>query len=115
MATLPNIHPGEVLTEEFLIPFGLSQERLAREIGVPTAHIEDICNGRRSIVADMALRLARFFGTTATFWLGLQADYDTEETEQALHDTLNNISQYVPGRAGLGDERTPAFPSNKLA
>jgi addiction module HigA family antidote len=98
MATLPNIHPGEVLNEEFLIPFGLSQEMLAKEIDVPTPHIKDICSGQRSISADMALRFARFFGTTASFWLGLQADYDTEETERALHDTLSRICRYVPGK-----------------
>ncbi len=79
MNRLPNIHPGEVLREEFLIPLGISQYRLAKEIGVPEPRISAICRGKRAITADTALRLARFFGTSAGFWLGLQADYDTED------------------------------------
>jgi len=100
MAKLPNIHPGEVLSEEFLVPFGLSREHLAEEIGVPAEHIAEICSGQRAIAADMALRLSRFFGTTAAFWLGLQADYDTEETESTLRGTLNRIRRFDPGAVG---------------
>ena len=73
MNRLPNIHPGEVLREEFLIPLGISQYRLAKEIGVPEPRISAICRGKRAITADTALRLARFFGTSAGFWLGLQS------------------------------------------
>ena len=88
---LPNIHPGEVLKEEFLIPMEISQYRLAKEIGVSESRISAICNGKRAIVADTALRLSRFFGTSASFWLGLQADYDTEEIERELIDDLAKI------------------------
>jgi addiction module HigA family antidote len=76
---LPNIHPGEVLNEEFLKPLGISRYRLAKAIGVPATRIAEICAGRRSISADTALRLARYFGTTTKFWLGLQEDFDIEE------------------------------------
>ena len=81
MKKLPNIHPGKVLREEFLIPMGVSQYRLAKEIRVSEPRISAICNGKRAINADTAVRLARFFGTTAGFWRGLQADYNTEEIE----------------------------------
>lgn len=102
MDTLPNIHPGEVLNEEFLVPYGLSQERLAEEIGVPATHVAELCGGRRAVDADMSLRLSRFFGTTAAFWLGLQADYDTEETEQALLGALDRIRRFVPDTVSGG-------------
>jgi antitoxin HigA-1 len=82
MNRLPNIHPGEVLKEEFLIPMGISQYRLAKEISVAESRISAICQGKRAIAADTAVRLARFFGTSAGFWMGLQADYDTEEAER---------------------------------
>ena len=91
MAKLKNIHPGEVLLEEFLVPMGISQYRLAKEIGVAESRISAICQGKRAVVADTATRLARFFGTTAAFWLGLQADYDTEEMERILMDDLDKI------------------------
>ncbi len=73
--TLPNIHPGEVLMEEFLVPLRISQNRLAREIGVPPRRINEIVHGKRSITADTALRLARYFSTSEAFWMGLQDDY----------------------------------------
>lgn len=79
MNPLPNIHPGDVLREEFLIPMGISQYRLAKQIGVPAMRISEICAGRRAITADTALRLARALGTSSGFWLTLQATYDTEE------------------------------------
>ena len=78
---LPNVHPGEVLLEEFLDPLGISQNRLAREIGVPPRRINEIVLGKRSVTPDTALRLSRYFGTSSRFWLGLQMDYDLEETE----------------------------------
>lgn len=80
---LPNVHPGEVLLEEFLEPLGISQNRLAREIGVPPRRINEIVLGKRSVTPDTALRLSRYFGTSSRFWLGLQLDYDLEETERA--------------------------------
>lgn len=94
MKRLPNIHPGEVLREEFLIPLGISQYRLAKEIGVPEPRISAICNGKRAITADTAVRLARFFGTSAGFWLGLQADYDTEEIENSEAESLSTIHKW---------------------
>lgn len=94
MKRLPNIHPGEVLREEFLIPMGISQYRLAKEIGVPEPRISAICRGKRAITADTAVRLARFFGTSAGFWLGLQADYDTEEVERSESETLTGIHRW---------------------
>lgn len=93
---LHNIHPGEVLREEFLIPLGISQYRLAKEIGVTEARISAICSGKRAITADSALRLAAFFGTTSGFWLGLQADYDTEEAAKGLGNVLAQIHRFEP-------------------
>ncbi len=93
MDKLPNIHPGEVLKEEFLDPLGISQYKLAKTIGVQPIRIGEICAGRRSITADTALRLARALGTSPGFWLGLQADYDTEEAERVSGDMLNQIQR----------------------
>lgn len=75
---LPPVHPGEILLEEFLKPFGISQYRLAVEIHVPPRRINEIVHGLRSITADTALRLARYFGTSAAFWMNLQTRYDLE-------------------------------------
>ena len=85
---LDNVHPGEVLLEEFLTPLGISQNRLARDIAVPPRRINEIVHGNRSVSADTALRLARYFGTSEGFWMGLQADYDLEETRKRLGDKL---------------------------
>lgn len=93
---LQNVHPGEVLREEFLLPLGISQYRLAKEIGVTEARISAVCSGKRAITADTALRLAAFFGTTSGFWMGLQADYDTEEAAKALGDQLAQIHRFEP-------------------
>ncbi|MBN1532862.1 MAG: HigA family addiction module antidote protein [Spirochaetes bacterium] len=79
MRKIPNIHPGEVLKEEFLMPFDISAYRLAKETRIPPTRISQIIKGRRSITADTALRLSRFFGTTPDFWLGLQMEYDLRE------------------------------------
>jgi addiction module HigA family antidote len=86
---LHSVHPGEVLSEEFLKPMNLSQNRLALNIGVPARRINEIVLGKRSISADTALRLARYFGTSAEFWLGLQAQYDLDITAEALGDRLD--------------------------
>lgn len=93
---LPNIHPGEVLREEFLLPLALSQNRLARALHVPPRRVNEIVLGKRSISADTALRLARYFGTSERFWLGLQVDFDLEE---ARRKTGARIAAEVP--AGL--------------
>jgi addiction module HigA family antidote len=82
------IHPGEVLLEEFLKPMNLSQNRLAVNIGVPARRINEIVLGKRSITADTALRLAKYFGTSAEFWRALQAHYDLDMTAESLGDLL---------------------------
>ena len=91
MKTLPNIHPGEILLKEFLTPIGISQNRLARAMGVPPRRINEIVHGKRIITADTALRLARALGTSEQFWMGLQADYDLEEARKSFGNKLNKI------------------------
>ena len=93
MAKLKNIHPGEVLMEEFLIPMDLSQNALARAISVPPRRINEIVLGKRSITADTALRLAKTFGTSEGFWLGLQSDYDLEEARKVIGKILAHIER----------------------
>lgn len=85
---LKPIHPGEVLLEEFLKPMSISQASLAASVGVPSRHISEIVSGRRRLTADIALRLARYFGTSPQFWLGLQMDYDLDVTVDALAGRL---------------------------
>lgn len=87
---LAPIHPGEVLLEDFLEPFGLSQYRLAHAISVPPRRINEIVHGNRAVSADTALRLARFFGTSAQFWLNLQAHYDLETERDRLGARLKS-------------------------
>jgi antitoxin HigA-1 len=84
----PPIHPGEILREEFLIPLGISQYRLAKEIHVPARRINEIVLEKRGISADTALRLSRYFGTTAQLWLNLQTRYDLEVASDILADKL---------------------------
>jgi antitoxin HigA-1 len=91
MDTLDNIHPGEVLMEEFLGPMGISAYRLAKETGIPQTRISEIIKGRRRVTADTALRLSKFFGNTPKFWLGLQDDYDIEEGQHLISDELKEI------------------------
>jgi addiction module HigA family antidote len=92
---LNNVHPGEVLLEEFMKPMTLSQNSLARAIGVPPRRVNEIVHGKRAVTADTALRLARYLGTSEAFWMGLQADYDLEETRQAIADQLVRIEQHA--------------------
>lgn len=89
--TLPNIHPGEILLEEFLNPMGISQNALARAMDVPPRRINEIVLGKRAITADTALRLARAFGTSEQFWMGLQADYDLEEARKSSGKALEKV------------------------
>ena len=84
----PPIHPGELLLEEYLKPLGISQYRLAKEISVPPRRINEIVHGKRSITADTALRLARYFGTSERFWLNLQTHYDLEVEKDRLAERL---------------------------
>ncbi len=87
---LPPIHPGEILIEEFLKPMGISQYRLAKDISVPPRRINEIVHGKRSITADTALRLGRFFEIAPQFWLNLQNRFDLEVAEDLLADRLDN-------------------------
>jgi antitoxin HigA-1 len=83
-ALLDPIHPGEILKEDFMVPMGVSINRLALDIGVPPGRISEIVNGKRGITADTALRLARFFGVSPDVWMGLQSDYDLRVTQRAV-------------------------------
>jgi addiction module HigA family antidote len=92
---LANVHPGEVLLEEFMKPMGLSQNGLARALGVPPRRINEIVQGKRAITADSALRLARYFGTSEGFWMGLQADFDVEEAREHISHQLEQIRAHA--------------------
>lgn len=91
MAKLKNIHPGEVLSKEFLIPFGISAYKLSKGIGITQTRVSEILKGNRRITADTALSLSKYFGNSAKFWLGLQDDYDLEEETSAKGALLDNI------------------------
>jgi addiction module HigA family antidote len=91
MGELRNIHPGEVLSEEFLKPMGITAYRLSNDIGIPQTRISEIIHGRRRVTADTALRLSKYFGTSARFWMGLQDDYDLEEQQESIADELKEI------------------------
>lgn len=84
----PPIHPGEILLEEFLKPMGITQYRLAKDVSVDPRRINEIVHGKRSISADTALRLGRYFGTSARFWVNLQSHYDLERLKMELGDRL---------------------------
>ena len=84
-------HPGEILSEEFLLPMKITQYRLAKAIGVDARRIHSIVNGRRSITAETALLLSRFFGNSAAFWMGLQSQYDLETAEDRLSQRLDEV------------------------
>ena len=99
MKKLKNSHPGEVLLEEFLIPLELSAYRLSKEISIPQTRISEIIKGNRRITADTALRLSKFFGNSAKFWLGLQDDFDIEDEKAHKQKDLNSIKQYVHNAA----------------
>jgi len=94
MRRLKNIHPGEILLEEFLNPMHISQNKLAREIDVPPRRINEIVKEQRSISADTDLRLSRFFGISEGFWLGLQSDYDLEERKLIIQKQLKYIKRF---------------------
>lgn len=95
MGKLKPVTPGELLLHEFLVPMGLSQYRLAKEIGVPPQRIGSIVAGKRAVTADTDLRLCRFFGLSNGYWLRAQAAYDTEVAEAALAKTLGKIKPWV--------------------
>lgn len=91
MAKLKNVHPGEVLLEEFLIPFNITAYKLSKDIDIPQTRISEIVKGNRRITADTALRLSKYFGNSAKFWLGLQDDFDIEEEMFVKSSVLNSI------------------------
>lgn len=98
MAKLKNIHPGEILSEEFLIPFNISAYRLSKDIEIPQTRISEIVKGNRRITADTALRLSKYFGNSAKFWLGLQDDFDIEEelsTKGTILKSIKTLNQNV--------------------
>src|SRR6201989_3151888 len=94
MKRLRNIHPGEILSEEFLIPLDITAYRLSKEIRIPQTRISEILKGNRRVTADTALRLSKYFGNSAKFWLGLQDDFDIEESKLEKKLELNSIRQY---------------------
>jgi len=92
---LPPIHPGEILNEEFLIPMSITQYRLAKAVGVDARRIHSIVHGERSITAETALLLARFFGNSPSFWVGLQSQYDLELAQDRLSERLDTIAAHT--------------------
>jgi addiction module HigA family antidote len=94
MEKLNNIHPGEILREEFLIPLKISAYRLSKDINIPQTRISEILKGKRRITADTALRLSNYFGNSAKFWLGLQDDFDIEEEISIKKDEFKVIKKF---------------------
>ncbi len=94
MKTLKNIHPGEILNEEFLIPLSITSYKLSKDIGIPQSRVSEIIKGNRRVTADTALRLSKYFGNSAKFWLGLQDDYDIEEQQQSKFKDLEAIIHF---------------------
>lgn len=95
MDRIPNIHPGVVLKEEFLDPMNISAYRLAKDTGIPQTRVADIVHGRRRVTADTALRLSKYFGVSARFWLGLQDDYDLEEELETKEAEIERIPTLI--------------------
>ena len=93
MEKLANIHPGEILYHEFLEPLKITAYRISKELRIPQTRISEIIKGNRRITADTALRLSKFFGNSAKFWLGIQDDYDIEEGMERKETELNEIKQ----------------------
>lgn len=94
MERLQNIHPGEILQEEFLTPLNITAYKLSKDIHIPQTRISEILKGNRRITADTALRLSKYFGNSPKFWLGLQDDYDLEEEQQRKESEFNAISKF---------------------
>jgi addiction module HigA family antidote len=99
MKKLKNIHPGEILREEFLLPLEISAYKLSKDIGIPQTRISAILKGNRRITADTALRLSKYFGNSAKFWLGLQDDYDIEEESNQKKTELSAIKKFARNAA----------------
>jgi addiction module HigA family antidote len=105
--------PGEILLEEFLKPMGLTQYRLAKEIGVPQRRIGEIISGKRGITADSGLRLSRFFGLNDAFWVGLQLDHDLAQAHEEMREVLDRIRTFAPLHADLPKAKIPRGPVAK--
>jgi antitoxin HigA-1 len=99
MKKLKNIHPGEILQEEFLTPLGVTAYRLSKDIGIPQTRVSEILKGNRRITADTALRLSKYFGNSAKFWLGLQDDYDIEEESRLKGKEFELITHFKSNAA----------------
>lgn len=99
MKKLKNIHPGKILAEEFLLPLQISAYRLSKDIAIPQTRISEIIKGNRRITADTALRLSKYFGNSAKFWLGLQDDFDIEEEQNQKERELGAIKKYTSNAA----------------
>jgi addiction module HigA family antidote len=95
MEKLPNIHPGEILQQEFLVPLNITPYRLAKETNIPQTRISEIIKGNRRVTADTALRLSQFFGNSAKFWLGLQDDFDLESELDEKRQELDHIKPFA--------------------
>ncbi len=95
MEKLSNVHPGEILNYEFLEPFEITAYRLSKDLKIPQTRISEIIKGNRRITADTALRLSKYFGNSAKFWLGIQDDYDIEEEKENKAKELNEIIKYA--------------------
>jgi addiction module HigA family antidote len=94
MEKLKNIHPGEILLEEFLIPLDITPYRLSKDLKIPQTRISEITKGNRRITADTAIRLSKYFGNSAKFWLGLQDDYDIEEEQENKGEEIQSIKPF---------------------
>ena len=94
MENLKNIHPGEVLKEEFLVPLGITAYRLSKETFIPQTRVSEIIKGNRRVTADTALRFSKYLGTSAKFWLGLQDDFDIEEGKESKEKELKSIKRF---------------------
>ncbi len=99
MKRIKNIHPGEILLEEFLLPLNITAYRLAKDTGIPQTRVSAIIKGNRAVTAGTALRLSKYFGTTAKFWLGLQDDFDLEEEKLSGEKEINSIKHYAVSAA----------------
>lgn len=94
MAKIKNIHPGEVLLEEFLLPLNISAYKIAKDIGIPQTRVSEIIKGNRRVTADTALRFSKYFGNSAKFWLGLQDDFDIEEELSSKGASITSTKTY---------------------
>jgi len=94
MEKLANIHPGEILYYEFLKPFNITAYRISKDLKIPQTRISEIIKGNRRITADTALRLSKYFGNSAKFWLGIQNDYDIEKENRTKEKELNDINEF---------------------